>query len=287
MVFCFPAANGSPCGIIASDKDTRFMGKIVFVTSFKGGVGKTTVCANLANALTVLGKSVLAVDGDFGMRCLDLVLGLQNGGLYDAGDVLDGRCGVETALIRPENNDLLSFLPAPADYSGKSVDEGKLSKLFKSLRKRYDYVLIDSSADVNDVYYALARNADIAIVVSLHQASSIRAAEKTAMMLSQMAVPETRLVINQFRFGAAQNKLLPRITEIIEQTSIRLLGVVPYDSRLPIDQERATLAFSDSARKKRAPYEIAVMNIASRLTGGTVPLLDGIYDGRKKEKNLY
>ena len=75
------------------------MGGSIFVTSFKGGVGKTTVCANLAGALCNLGHTVLVVDGDFGMRCMDIVLGLENEALFDLGDVLAGRTELERAVL--------------------------------------------------------------------------------------------------------------------------------------------------------------------------------------------
>ena len=89
------------------------MGGSIFVTSFKGGVGKTTVCANLAGALCNLGHTVLVVDGDFGMRCMDIVLGLENEALFDLGDVLAGRTELERAVLQSPRVPSLSFLPAP------------------------------------------------------------------------------------------------------------------------------------------------------------------------------
>ena len=79
-------------------------------------MGKTTVSANLSAALTVLGKTVLVVDGDFQNRCMDIVLGLENMSVYDCMDVLTGRVRAENAIIRLENNRKLSFMPAPAVF---------------------------------------------------------------------------------------------------------------------------------------------------------------------------
>ncbi|HPE95294.1 MAG TPA: AAA family ATPase [Bacillota bacterium] len=260
------------------------MGKVIFITSFKGGAGKTTLSANLTGALTSLGKHVLAIDGDFGMRCLDIVLGLESSTLFDAFDVLTGRCGIQSAVVRSCLG--FDFLPAPVNYSGENIDGEKASKLISSLKKKYDYIIIDSSADRTPAYDVFANAADCAIVVSLHQQSSIRAAEKTAFVLAGMGIPDIRLVINQFYFSAAAKAELPRLTQLIMRTSVRLLGVVPYDRSLPADQEKGMIAFSKMTDNK-PKYEKAVMNIAKRLTGESVALLDGIYSKRKKEKDLY
>ena len=150
------------------------MGGSIFVTSFKGGVGKTTVCANLAGALCNLGHTVLVVDGDFGMRCMDIVLGLENEALFDLGDVLAGRTELERAVLQSPRVPSLSFLPAPMNCR---VPPGRdaVAGVIDALRRTYDYVLIDSSAEESDTYAAFAAAADDAVIVSLHQSSSIRA----------------------------------------------------------------------------------------------------------------
>lgn len=262
------------------------MGRSVFVTSFKGGVGKTTVSANLASALSMLGKRVLVIDGDFGMRCMDIVLGLENSGVFDAYDVISGRCGVESAMITDPENGNLSFLPAPMGYDGARIDETTVKKLFVSLKKKFDYIIVDSAADISPFYLAFAASCDDAIVVSVHQATAIRAAEKTAMKLASLGFKNLRLIINGFRFDAAKSGELPKISDIMKRVSVRLLGVIPYDSALPIDQDKGIVAYKEK-RKHRAMYECAVMNIAKRITGNNVPLLDGIYKKDKRQKDLY
>ena len=153
------------------------MGGSIFVTSFKGGVGKTTVCANLAGALCNLGHTVLIVDGDFGMRCMDIVLGLENEALFDLGDVLAGRTELERAVLQSPRVPSLSFLPAPMNCR-VPPDREAVADVIDALRRTYDYVLIDSSAEESDTYAAFAAAADDAVIVSLHQSSSIRAAAR-------------------------------------------------------------------------------------------------------------
>lgn len=125
------------------------MGGSIFVTSFKGGVGKTTVCANLAGALCNLGHTVLIVDGDFGMRCMDIVLGLENEALFDLGDVLDGRVELERAVLQSQRVPSLSFLPAPMNCRVPPARTA-VAEVIGTLRQSYDYVLIDSSAEESE-----------------------------------------------------------------------------------------------------------------------------------------
>ena len=182
------------------------MGRVIFVTAFKGGVGKTTAAAGIAAALASLGKRVCIVDADFGMRCMDLVLGLENSVLFDCGDVLAGRCSLEDALMR--------------------VDEsGNLR--FASIRANCDYCIVDSSAELTDYYRSFAREADEAVVVSLHQSTSIRAAEKTAANLAAIGYRRVRLLVNGYRYRFAAEGRLPTVLEVIRRSSVPLLGGDP------------------------------------------------------------
>ena len=104
--------------------------------------------------------------------------------------------------------------------------------------------------------------------------------------LASLGFKNLRLVINGFRLEAAKNGKLPKISDIIGRVSVRLLGVVPYDDALPIDQDKGVVAYKEN-RRQRAVYECAVMNIAKRITGDNVALLDGIYKKEKRQKDLY
>ncbi len=258
------------------------MGRIVFVTSFKGGVGKTTVTANLASVLTALGKTVLVADADFGNRCLDLVLGMENSTLFDCVDVAEGRIKSDNALAMREGNRKLYFLPAPSDTKAVPQPE-KLSSLFESLRSKFDWILVDSSAEDSALYRAFASVADDALVVAFHQTTAVRAAERTAMTLSQLGFKNVRLVVNNYRKDAAERGILPDVLEMIGRSRIRLIGVIPHDSELPLRQEHGVLAFETDA-KKPLPYEAAFVNTAKRLCGQQVPLFADVYKPKKVKK---
>ncbi|OGO91499.1 MAG: hypothetical protein A2Y17_05980 [Clostridiales bacterium GWF2_38_85] len=266
------------------------LGRVIFITSFKGGVGKTTVTANLAGALIYLNKRVLVIDGDFGMRCMDIVLGFEDYAVFDLYDVISGKCDIDSAIIYSETNPLLSFLPAPMNDDFNSEDQieriptqFEFTKLISSLRDKYDFILIDSAANINELYISFAKTADDAIIVSLHQASSIRAAERTATALSEMGFENLRLVVNCFRANDAAKNRLPGVVDMINRTTVRLLGIIPYDDNLPPDQEIGRIAY-DRNTKKRSKYELAVFNIASRICKNNVPLFNNIYASNKKIK---
>lgn len=262
------------------------MGRVIFVTAFKGGVGKTTTAAGIAAALASLGKKVCVVDADFGMRCMDLVLGMESRVLYDCSDVLAGRCSPEDAIVPVGESGLLWFLPAPIRYDGSALSREKADALFAELRRTYDFCLVDSSAELTEYYRLFAREADEAIVVSLHQSTAVRAAEKTAANLASFGHRRIRLVVNGYRRTLAAEGKLPTMLEMIRRSSVPLLGVIPASETLPAEQERGEPAFGGKDRRRLRPYEAAFLNIALRLCGAGVPLLEGIAPPGRKNRAL-
>ena len=260
------------------------MGRVIFVTAFKGGVGKTTVSAGISAALAALGKRVCVVDGDFGMRCMDLVLGMEDCVLYDCSDVLFGRCEPEEAIVPVTQRETMFFLPAPIRYDGRPFPHGSEEKLFSYLRKEYDYCIVDSSAELSEYYRRFAMQADEAVVVTLHQTTAIRAAEKTAANLVQCGHNRVRLVVNGYRESFAKEGRLPTVLEMIRRSSVPLLGVVPFSEELPARQEQGTVLYGGKERKKLLPYEVAFLNVALRLCGSAVPLLQGVHRPKRKKK---
>lgn len=256
------------------------LGRVIFITSVKGGVGKTTVTANIAACLRVMEKRVLIIDGDFGMRCMDIVLGYENETVFDCYDVLLGRCDPDCAITGDAG---LYFMPAPMNCGGEEIPTERFSNLFKMLRKRYDYCLIDSSADFSPYYMSFASAADDAIVVTLHQSTAIRAAEKTATKLAGIGFKNIRLVINGYHKAYAKKGTLPLIIDIINRSAISLLGVVPFDDTLSCDQESGYLTFSGKYSKHLKKYEAAFFNIARRIYGERVPLFEDVYKPKKKK----
>ena len=223
-------------------KEADAVGNITFITAFKGGVGKTTVTANIASCLAAMGQKVLVVDGDFGMRCMDMVLRLENDVLFDCSDVLKGDCDFDSAVAHLFDG--FDFLPAPMRFYDEKISLDSYRRVFFAVKQRYDAVLIDSGADMTDHYKGFLSVADDAVVVSMHQSSSVRAAEKAARILAGADLRSTRLIINGYRRDAADGGQLPDALDIIRASSLRLLGIVPFDERLPLDQESGVLSMT-------------------------------------------
>jgi septum site-determining protein MinD len=229
-----------------------------------------------------MGKRVLVIDGDFGMRCMDLVLGCESDTVFDCFDVLLGRCEPEKAITGEEG---LYFMPAPMNFAEEPVPSEKFTELFGKLRQKYDFCIIDSSADPSPYYLAFAASADEAIIVAHHQSTAVRAAEKTALQLSGLGFNDLRLIINGYRSEYAEKGRLPAIIDIINRSTVGLIGVVPYDENLPADQEKGYLTMSCEKNSRLRKYEAAFVNIASRLCGLKVPLFYNVYS--PKRKNFY
>lgn len=262
------------------------MGRVIFVTAFKGGVGKTTAAAGIAAALASLGKKVCIVDADFGMRCMDLVLGMESRVLYDCVDVLAGRCALSDAVVPVGDSASLWFLPAPIRYDGSALPREKADELFAELRAEYDFCLVDSSAELSAYYRLFAREADEAIVVSLHQSTAVRAAEKTAANLASFGYRKIRLVVNGYRANLATEGGLPTLLDMIRRSSLPLLGAIPASETLPMEQERGETAFGGKERRRLRPHEAAFLNMALRLCGVHVPLLAGVAPPGRKHTRL-
>lgn len=250
------------------------LGRVIFVTGFKGGVGKTTVSANIASTLYALGHKVLVIDADFGMRCMDMVLGLESETLFDCSDVLEGRCSPAAAMCEVRGMTGFSFIPAPMNLTDGNFEKTAFVDFISEVREEFDFVIIDSCAEMTEYYTAFAATADEAVIVTLHQSTSVRAAEKTAARLSAMGINRQSLVVNGYRASFAESGKLPDILDIINRSSVKLLGVVPYCERLQASQEAAELSFMGDMKKKAMKWEAAFYNIASRLAGRRIKLFD-------------
>ena len=278
------------------------MGKSYIVTSFKGGVGKTTLSANLAMSLARRGHRVVAVDCDLESRCLDIVLGLENATLFNICDCIKGTCSVDSAIVKDERCENLHFISAPAFYperheigmASDSFSREAIGNLVKQLENRFDYVIFDLPARPDNLYRNLAIYADAAFVISLHTAASIRAAEKTAIALNELTGYgkdnltagglDIRLIVNGFRPKDAKDGVNVGLYDIISKTRLQLFGAVPFSTAMSKGQEMGKLAYEIS--RGADPFCRAVAN-ARRNIGGKdfcAPLFEGVDTGVKKRQ---
>lgn len=243
-------------------------GRIVLVTSGKGGSGKSTFSVNCASALAKRGRKVLLIDADTGLRSLDLMLGISDRVNYDLGDVLAGRCETGKAIIVTDSHDL-HLMPAPASLSEDMKNSEIISKLYRGLTFYYDYVFVDSSAGINEGVMAPAREADISVVVATDDNVCIRDAGRVSQILREHGAENIRLVLNRVQPKLIRKNVLPNLDEAIDNAAAQLLGIVPEDKHITLAAAhgRSVLMFRSQAAK-------AFLNIAARLDGEDIPLMN-------------
>jgi septum site-determining protein minD len=244
--------------------------RVIVITSGKGGVGKTTTTANIGAALADKGHKVLLIDTDIGLRNLDVVMGLENRIVYDLIDVIEGRCRVSQALIKDKRCPNLVLLPAAQIRDKNDVNTDQMKELIFSLKESFDYILIDCPAGIEQGFKNAIVAADEAIVVTTPEVSATRDADRIIGLLEAAGIKSPRIVVNRLRIDMVKEKNMLSVEDILDILAVKLLGVVPDDETVVISTNKGEpLVYKgDSLAAK------AFKNIASRIEGVEVPLLD-------------
>lgn len=245
------------------------MGRVIVVTSGKGGVGKTTTTANLGTALALMGKRVCLVDADIGLRNLDVVLGLENRIVYDLVEVVEGHARLRNALIKDKRIDTLALLPAAQTREKDAVTPEQMQELTAELRQEFDYILVDSPAGIEHGFRNAVAGADEGIVVTSPEVAAVRDADRIIGMLEAHELGSPRLVVNRVRPDMVRRGDMMDIDDIIEILAIELLGVVPDDEQIIVATNRGEPVVFQGRTAAAQAYR----NIARRLEGEEVPFL--------------
>ena len=243
------------------------MNKIIGIVSGKGGVGKTTLCANIAFSLAAAGKKVIAIDGELSLKNLDIPLGMTDKSAYDLTDVLEGGSAPDKAVQQHDDYPGLHFIAAPQGVSTNMPDTGKFFSLCMRLRESYDFVLIDAPAGVGPWVRSIISCCDECVVVATPDLTSLRDAQRAAQLIEESGDPPTRLVINKINPGMINRGYLQNIDDMMDSVSLPLLGLVPTDDSIII--------YSNSGRPVAGSKSVCsgpFKNIAMRLCGKNVPL---------------
>ena len=241
------------------------MGVVITVTSGKGGTGKTSVTGGVAASLALMGRRVLCIDMDIGLRNLDISLGLSDRALMDFTDVAMGCCPLARAAVSHPALPGLSLLTAPMSLP-QGLTEQKVRALLDTARTLYDVILIDSPAGLGPGFRLAACGADRALVVATSDASSLRAAQRAVLALSSLK--QIHLVMNRIQ-PRLLRKLRSTIDDAMDAAGLPLMGVVPEDPRVLLAANRGVpLATLD-----RKGAVLACWNIAQRLEGRQVPIM--------------
>jgi septum site-determining protein MinD len=244
--------------------------KVVTVTSGKGGVGKTTATANIGAALADLGYKVVCIDGDIGLRNLDVVLGLENRIVYDLVDVVEGRCRLRQAMIRDKRLPELYLIPAAQTRDKSAISPSDMVRLCDEFRPEYDWVLIDSPAGIERGFRNALAPADIVIVVTNPEVAAVRDADRIIGLVEAEEKGPARLVINRIKPNMVRRGDMLSVEDVMELLAIELVGMVPDDDSVVLGTNRGMPVVLDG--KSRAGQ--AFRNIARRLTGDEVPFLN-------------
>ena len=242
--------------------------KVICVTSGKGGVGKSTVTANVATALAMKGYKVVAIDADIGLRNLDLVLGLENRIVYDIVHVIEGVVPPEKALVKDKRTKNLYLLPAAQTKDKSAVKPEDLVKIVEDLRNKFDFIFIDSPAGIEEGFKTAVTPADTIIVVANPEMASIRDADRVVGLCEAMQKPEPKLVINRIDPKKVARGDMLDVDDVLQVLSLDLLGVVPEDKNMVsyINRGEPAVLFEESI----AGMELR--NIADRLLGKEIPI---------------
>ena len=199
------------------------MARKIVITSGKGGVGKSTVCANLGVYLSRLGFRVLLMDVDIGLNNLDVIMGLERQVIFDVTDVVSGKCRVRQALLQDPNFPSLYLLP-----SSKITGE-HIKNIIDIVDHSFDYVLIDCPAGVEAGFHRAVFPANEALICVTPHLSSIRDADKVVGLLSEYNIESKGLVINRMRGDLLLSGEMMDIESIVKAMGVPLFGVIPED----------------------------------------------------------
>lgn len=245
------------------------MGEVIVITSGKGGVGKTTTTANVGTGLAMLGKKVVLIDTDIGLRNLDVVMGLENRIVYNLVDVVENNCRIKQALIKDKRYPNLYLLPSAQTKDKTAVTPEQMKKLADDLKEEFDYILMDCPAGIEQGFKNAIAGADRALVVTTPEVSAVRDADRIIGLLEANEIGSTHLVVNRLRTDMVKEGNMMSSEDVVEILAVDLIGVVPDDENIVISTNQGEPLVGKDRQAGQA-----YMNICHRILGEEVPYLN-------------
>lgn len=243
------------------------MAKTIVVTSGKGGVGKSSVSVNLAYALSENNYKVCLIDADFGLKNLDVMLGLENRTLYDMQDVVSGACTIEQALVKDKRYKTLSLLPACKSLHFENMNSDYMKNIINVIKKDYDFIIIDSPAGVEKGFnYAISLVQEAIVVVNLDIAS-LRDADRVVGLLMKEGIHSISMVINKVNMEDVEKQRSLTIEDAKEILSLPVLGIVFDDHQMIEANNKGVPLFLN----KQSDISNCFSNIVGRIEGKSIP----------------
>ena len=254
-------------------------GRVIVITSGKGGVGKTTTSANIGTALAKAGNKVVLIDTDIGLRNLDLLLGLENRIVYTIVDVVEERCKLKQALVKDKKNPNLSLLAAAQTRDKSAVSQEQLKDICEKLKKDHDFILVDCPAGIEQGFQNAVAGASEAIVVTTPEMSAIRDADRIIGLLSAREEIESfRLLLNRVRPNLIATNDMMSVEDVVELLACDLIGIIPEDTGIISSTNKGDPMVND----EKALAGQAYRNVAKRIMGEDVEFLN-----LEEEKNIF
>jgi septum site-determining protein MinD len=245
-------------------------GKVITITSGKGGVGKTTATANIGAAMAAIGKKVVCIDADIGLRNLDVVLGLENRIVYDLVDVVEGRCRLRQAMIRDKRLPELFLIPAAQTRDKSALSPSDMVRVCDDLREEHDYILIDSPAGIERGFRNAIAPADNVVIITNPEISAVRDADRIIGLIEAEDKGPAQLIINRINTGMVERGDMLAAEDVLELLAIEIIGLVPEDENVIVSTNRGTPIALDGKSKAGEAFR----NIGRRLTGEVVPFIE-------------
>jgi len=245
-------------------------GKVLTITSGKGGVGKSTSSANLALGLALSGKKVVTIDLDIGLRNLDMILGLENRIVYDVVNVVEKACKINQALIKDKRTENLFLIAAAQTRDKSAVTSEQIIDLTNELKKDFDYVILDSPAGIESGFRNAMLPADEIIIVTTPEISAVRDADRVIGILESNDKTQVSLIINRINPTLVKKGDMMSKDDVLQVLSIPLIGVVPEDNNIV----SYTNIGEPSILHKDSNSGAAYKNIVKRILGEDVPFME-------------
>lgn len=252
-------------------KGETMSGRVIVITSGKGGVGKTTTNANIGTALARAGKKVVMIDTDLGLRNLDLLLGLENRIVYTIVDVVEERCKLKQALVKDKKNPNLCLLAAAQTRDKTAVTEEQLKNICEELKKDFDFILVDCPAGIEQGFQNAVAGASEAIVVTTPEMSAVRDADRIIGLLeAKEEIKSYKLLINRVRPNLIKSNDMMSVEDVVEILSADLIGIIPEDTGIITSTNKGEPIVNDEKSLAGQAYK----NVARRIIGEDVPFLN-------------
>lgn len=245
------------------------MSEVIVVTSGKGGVGKTTTSANVGTGLAAMGKRVVLIDTDIGLRNLDVVMGLENRIVYNLVDVVENKCRVKQALIKDKRHPSLYLMPSAQTKDKSAVNPEQMVKMINQLREQFDYIILDCPAGIEQGFKNAIAGADRALVVTTPEVSAIRDADRIIGLLEANDFKQIDLIINRLRYDMVKRGEMMSAADVVDILSLPLIGIVPDDENVVIATNQGEPLVGNNTLAGKA-YQ----NICYRVAGKEVPFIE-------------